>query len=654
MRSMLEGQERPSGARFGKYLIVNKLGEGAFGAVYEAQLSGPMGFEKRVALKRLRTHLTRDDPRFVQSMINEARIGGTLHHPNIVDVYEFDQVNGQYYLAMEFVEGATLDEVITVCLKRRVPLPRFAVLEILLQICRGLSHAHTKRDARGELLGLVHRDLKPSNVMLDRTGTVKVLDFGIAKASSNLYRTTMGVTKGTPPYMSPEQLNAAPLTAASDLFALGAIFYELVTGKALFHGDSLRAIVHQVAAADLTPPIDEADLEFPGSGPILRRALERDPGDRYQSARQFASDLRALVHRYPPPDADMADVVSRLVPAVVRTESRVIQHSADLTFDQDEDPAVPDPDHLDIPEAEGLPRGGDSNSSGWGRFTAAMPIPPADTVDSIPPTEPVLAMDFSQRSTAPIAPTVLNSAVVKEDEEPLSPTRMMADMGGRNSRRRSAVVLAFGLALLLAGLWLVTGSDPVDKAGETRVEGSASSQEALEVVMAEDTSGVPTENELSAPPKADAVTPTPTPTESRRVPERQPVTPRSAPAPSPAPRQPTPSPAPELELTPETVPDPEPAPAPSPESTPAGHQPGPIVIGNVTGTFARVYVDDVKVSGYTRDTSFESEPLLGGPHVVKLVCGGQDPKVFRVVVNGRTVVTPCWDCKKMTPCAISP
>ena len=156
------------GARFGKYRLLRKLGEGGFGTVYEALLPGPMGFTKRVAIKKLRGHLLGEDDRVVQALINEARIGGLLHHDNVVDILEFGQVGPHYYMAMEHVAGATLTDILRLCAKRGVRLPPFAVVEWGRQMARGLAHAHDLRDVDGNPVGLVHRDLKPSNVIVDR------------------------------------------------------------------------------------------------------------------------------------------------------------------------------------------------------------------------------------------------------------------------------------------------------------------------------------------------------------------------------------------------------------------------------------------------------------------------------------------------------
>jgi serine/threonine-protein kinase len=270
-----DGDRGATGAQFGKYRIVRKIGEGAFGSVYEALLPGPMGFAKRVAIKRIRPTVVQDDPKFVQSMINEARIGGLLHHANIVDIFEFGQEGPHYYLAMEFVDGATLDGIMRLCSKRRVLLPRFAVVDLAMQVCRGLHYAHSFRDPGGQRLELIHRDMKPSNVMVDREGTAKICDFGIAKAASNLYKTTTeGFVKGTPRYMSPEQITGqGELTVRSDVFSLGVVLFEVITGRGLFSADSLISLMHKILEADLVQPLDEAEAAFPGSADLLRQAL---------------------------------------------------------------------------------------------------------------------------------------------------------------------------------------------------------------------------------------------------------------------------------------------------------------------------------------------------------------------------------------------
>ena len=397
---MSEGKDEKgsatSGAQFGKYRIVRKMGEGSFGAVYEALLPGPMGFAKQVAIKRLRPGVVGPNHRFAHALVNEARIGALLHHAHIVDVLEFGQVGEQYYLAMEFVDGATLAEIIQLCRQRKVLLPRFAIVDLGTQICRGLHYAHTLEGRDGRPLDLIHRDLKPSNIIVDREGTARILDFGIAKAASNLFNTTAaGMTKGTPFYMSPEQLQGqTPLRPRSDVFSLGAVLYELITGRILFHGGSLEGIIHQITAADLSERLEEAEAAFIGCRPLLERALHRDPDRRYQDARSLGKDLSEMGRSYPP-EADMSEVIGRLIPALDRTESRVIAGSDDLTLEEDPAPPISSDVALSS-EGNPIPAPG-PDSSGWHRFSAAFHSVAAE--DELADVTPVAPTSSSSAST---------------------------------------------------------------------------------------------------------------------------------------------------------------------------------------------------------------------------------------------------------------
>jgi len=374
-----ESADEPAdGASFGKYRLIRRIGQGSFGSVYEAVLPGAMGFTKRVAIKRLRPHLGGPESTFARAMVNEARLGGLLHHANIVDVLEFDSVGSHQYLAMEYVDGVTLTEVIRLCQNRRILLPRFAVVDIALQICRGLQFAHELQGEDGRPLGVIHRDLKPSNVMVDRSGTVKICDFGIAKAASNLFNeTATGFTKGTPRYMSPDQLEGLkPLRPCSDVFSLAVVLYELITARPLFRGDSVPSLTHQIVFGDITGKLAEVEQAFPGCGPLLERALERDHTKRIQSAGELAEGFRALGRRYPS-EAELSTVIARLARAVERDDEQEIRHSGDIDFDLSDARGVaaklaeleqPEPDSEDTP----IPVPG-ANSSGWARFTDVFP-----------------------------------------------------------------------------------------------------------------------------------------------------------------------------------------------------------------------------------------------------------------------------------------
>ena len=374
---MGEGHDAASpttGAQFGKYRIVQRIGAGAFGVVYEALLPGPMGFTKRVALKCLRAEVTRRDQRFVKAMINEARIGGLLEHAHIVSTLEFGEFEGRYYLAMEFVDGVTLSEIAQICRDRRVLLPRFAIVDLGIQVCRGLHYAHLLKAPSGQPLNLVHRDIKPSNVIVDRQGTARILDFGIAKAASNLFdETATGMAKGTPRYMAPEQVKGeTPLLPRADVFSLGVVLYELVTGRLLFTGESIAELIHKIVYSDLQESLATAETCFPGSARILERALERNPESRYPDALALANDLRKLGHSYPA-DVDMVEVMARMMPAVDRTESREIVDSADLDLDEPTD-LLPQQQEPDEPEPITPPWSGRA-SAGRSRIWAPSMVP---------------------------------------------------------------------------------------------------------------------------------------------------------------------------------------------------------------------------------------------------------------------------------------
>ncbi|MCK6526125.1 protein kinase [Myxococcota bacterium] len=279
-----------SGVEFGGYRLIEVLGEGGMARVYRAEKAGPMGFRKAVAIKQILPAVAQEE-KLMQALINEARLGGFLHHRNVVEVYEFGQVGDTWYIAMEFVDGWTLDRILRRC-RDGVLLPPRIVLQIATQLCTGLGYAHTAADADGRPLNLVHRDLKPSNVIVTRDGVVKIMDFGIARAESNVFRTqTANVTKGTPVYMSPEQVTGESLDARSDLFSLASVLCEVATGEISFQGTQVYQVMSKVAAADVRTQVARADARIPGIGPVLARAYQKRPGDRYASALEMGQAL---------------------------------------------------------------------------------------------------------------------------------------------------------------------------------------------------------------------------------------------------------------------------------------------------------------------------------------------------------------------------
>ena len=270
----------------GRYQLHGLLGEGGMGRVYEAELHGPAGFRKRVALKVL-TPGAKISARAAELLVREARLGGLLRHPNLVETYELGQANGRWFVAMELVRGPTLTELV-----RGVgPLPPRAMFELAYQISIGLAHAHTL-EVNGAPAGLVHRDLKPANILLDaELGWAKVADFGIAslRQSVGLGQGPQGLV-GTPPYMSPEHLGEGQLNARSDLFALGAVLFYASRAERLISVRGFVAIAKAVMNIEhrLDDIAAEAELAAPGLGPLLRRCLRFDWAERWSSGAELA------------------------------------------------------------------------------------------------------------------------------------------------------------------------------------------------------------------------------------------------------------------------------------------------------------------------------------------------------------------------------
>jgi serine/threonine protein kinase len=282
--------------RIGRYRLLRPLGEGAMARVYLAELDALGGFRRKVAIKVVRPDYARDE-KFVKLLAREAMIGSRLQHPNIVQTLEFNQDAGRHFLALEFVEGETLADLLTKAYKEEgTGLPHVLVIESMIQVLKGLAYSHALTDQDGTPFGIIHRDLKPGNIMLSRHGQVKVMDFGIAKAkvaAANL--TTVGQVRGTPIYMAPEQVTGKDLDGRTDQFAAATVLFELLTGEQVFVSSNLVVIMQRVARADVGDALERAEKEIPGLGPILERMWSKRPADRYPDCDEAATDLETLL-----------------------------------------------------------------------------------------------------------------------------------------------------------------------------------------------------------------------------------------------------------------------------------------------------------------------------------------------------------------------
>jgi serine/threonine-protein kinase len=291
---------------------------------------GLAGFEKVQALKRIAPAQARE-PRFIRSFIDEARIAAELNHKNIVAVFDFGEVDGELYLTMELVDGLDLRAALDRGVAAGQPLPRDLACLVIAEIAAGLDHAHRKTDARGTPLGIVHCDISPANAMISREGHVKILDFGIARASF-AHAVERRRLRGKPRYMAPEQTHGERPTAATDVFALATVAWELLTGRPLFDGADVAATLAAVRSQPLVP-IDRVVPGVPMAvARELDRALYRDPANRPTAlevaraaalgaagatARSLAAWLDRVIALAPPPPpsplaAATADTITRV------------------------------------------------------------------------------------------------------------------------------------------------------------------------------------------------------------------------------------------------------------------------------------------------------------------------------------------------------
>jgi serine/threonine-protein kinase len=280
---------------FGRYTLVRKLATGGMAEVFLANADGPMGFQKKCVVKRILPHFS-DDQGFVEMFLAEARLAAELNHPNLVQIFDFGEVDGQYFIAMEFIDGPNLR-----ILNREVrvvqgPMPMPLAARILTLAAEGLHFAHELKDERGQPINLVHRDISPDNILVSRQGTVKVVDFGIAKAANQPHLTKSGMIKGKLAYMPPEQMAREPLDRRADIYALGIVLYELVCGGMPFDATSEVSIIQALMssnplqrASDLRPDVDR---ELDG---IIAKCLAKNRADRYPSCRELQHDLEKYI-----------------------------------------------------------------------------------------------------------------------------------------------------------------------------------------------------------------------------------------------------------------------------------------------------------------------------------------------------------------------
>jgi len=281
------------GEKFGKYVIVNRLGMGGMAEVFLCRLPGIGGFDKTVVVKRILPDLI-EDPNFVEMFLDEARVAANLNHPNIVQVFEIDHIDQVPYMAMEYIKGPSLSQLLKAARKAKaLHLGHFA--KIMSASAAGLHYAHNARDPQGNPLQLVHRDVSPQNILVSLEGVTKIVDFGVARARGRLATTQAGTIKGKLRYMSPEQILGREFDHKADIFALGVCLYLGATGRYPFDGDNDVETMKAAVTGDFALPSTVVQGFPPALEAIIVGTLQADPTKRTQTADEVHNALEEFV-----------------------------------------------------------------------------------------------------------------------------------------------------------------------------------------------------------------------------------------------------------------------------------------------------------------------------------------------------------------------
>lgn len=278
--------------QFGKYFLLQKLAMGGMAEIYKAKTYGVDGFEKLLVIKRILPHCSADKD-FITMLIDEAKLSVLLSHANIVQVYDLGKVAEDYYISMEFIHGVNLRDIMYRCREDRLPISTDIAVYIASEICKGLDYAHRKTDHNNKPLNIIHRDVSPQNILLSYEGEVKIVDFGIAKAAMNISHTMAGILKGKIAYMSPEQAMGKKIDSRTDIFSVGILLYEMLTGSKLFTGESQFEILKKIRTTLLSPETLPDSIPAPLK-PVIAKALAHKVDARFQ----HAGDLQIELTKY--------------------------------------------------------------------------------------------------------------------------------------------------------------------------------------------------------------------------------------------------------------------------------------------------------------------------------------------------------------------
>ena len=508
----------------GEFRIVDEIGVGGMASVHLARVDGPAGFQKWVAIKRIHAHLV-EDPSFVNMFLDEAKVAARISHPNVANVFKLEQHEDSYWIAMEYLHGEPLREV----MRRTEEVGRIMPTEIACRVisdaAEGLHAAHELRGEEGEFLGVVHRDVTPHNLFVTYDGTTKVVDFGIAKFSSRLAHTRAGMVKGKLAYMSSEQDSGESVDRRTDIFALGVVLWELTTGQRLFRMDSDIDTLAKVQECIVTPPSAivrdyPRDLES-----IVLKALAKDANHRFQTSREFSRALQSYVLKRGIfiANDEVAGYMRSIFSDRIKNRDVYLRWAAEVTSTIDIDPKATGNASLVFP-SEAAPQRGDRSD----RIDPTKRPPP-------PPPRPSPRTPPSPRSTVGALPAAAPRADLLETLRPAGKPTLTAPRPGNNLRTQTVPRFEepgdahfdrpSGSAA--SGETLVGDLEDDDESGDTIVT-NATFADMQRVAFLQEPSGVSIAIELDAPKPAAAAP------AMARVAPAAPVAPRRHAAPNPS------------------------------------------------------------------------------------------------------------------------
>jgi serine/threonine-protein kinase len=352
-----------AGRRLGRYEVLAKLAAGGMAVVYVARAQGAAGFERLVALKVLHANLAHEEE-FIRMFLDEARLAARIRHPNVVPTTDIsDTAEAGYFLVMDYIEGDHLGALLSGAHKANERIPVNVVLRIVVDALGGLGAAHDLTE-QGRPLNLVHRDVSPHNIMVGKDGVSRLTDFGVAKAEDRLTHTRDGQVKGKLAYMAPEQAAYGNADRRSDLFSMGIILWECVTGRRLFRGGNTAQTLHKLLN-DEVPPVSSVHAELAPLDPVLKRALQRDPALRFQSADEFAQAIEAVAPAFRGLASfrDVTKAVTSYAATRLRRDKKLIDDAMQSIRRREAGGVGADADALSEPSVPSAPEPSDPSSS---------------------------------------------------------------------------------------------------------------------------------------------------------------------------------------------------------------------------------------------------------------------------------------------------